>query len=208
MPKATFFNLPEAKRARVIDSALDEFAANSYHKARVTAIAEKAGIAMGSFYQYFTDKKDLFKYIVNLTVNKKLEYINHDMMANKEKYGFFQLLREIYLSGIRFAQENPRLVAIGNALLTDKELQQEIWGEYQDTSSAFFQQLLEVGLANGELDPQMDSALVAKFLTSLTYSLTDIIYKDGEIDLADLESEMVTIDKMLYFIENGIKKRD
>jgi len=208
MPKDTFFNLPDDKRERVIAAAMDEFASRSYHKARVTAIADKAGIAKGSFYQYFEDKKDLFKYIIELSVNKKLEYINHDMMVNKEKYSFFKLLREIYLSGIRFARENPRLVSIGNHLINNKELQQEIWGDFKGQTTEFFQQLLEEGLARGELDPVIDTELVARLLTGLNYSLTDIIYKDGRIEVDNLEREMKEIDKMLYFIENGIRKKD
>lgn len=208
MPKDTFFNLPDDKRERVIEAALDEFASRSYHKARVTAIADKAGIAKGSFYQYFEDKKDLFKYIMELSVNKKLEYINHDMMTNKEKYSFFKLLREIYLSGIRFARENPRLVSIGNILVNNKELRQEIWGEFKDRSTEFFKLLLEDGVARGELDPDIDTELVSRLLTGLNFSLIDIIYKDGRIEVDNLEREMEEIDKMLYFIENGLRKKD
>ncbi|MGI6609073.1 MAG: TetR/AcrR family transcriptional regulator [Limnochordia bacterium] len=81
MPKETFFNLPAAKRERVVEAALEEFATRSYHEARVTAIVDAAGIAKGSFYQYFEDKKDLFRYLMELIVEKKLEYINRHMLA-------------------------------------------------------------------------------------------------------------------------------
>ena len=209
MPKETFFNLSEDKRERIIDAAINEFSIRLYHKARITAIADNAGIAKGSFYQYFQNKKDLFKYIIELIVNKKLEYINNDMLKNKEKYSFFQLLREIYLSGIRFAKDNPRLLSIGNILINNKELQNEIWGEQIDKSSEFYFQLLEEGLAKGELDPSIDIELVSILLTGLNYSLIDIVYKDNDtIDPDNLAEEMETIDKMLYFIENGIKKRE
>ncbi|MCG8515830.1 MAG: TetR/AcrR family transcriptional regulator [Halanaerobiales bacterium] len=210
MPKETFFNLPEQKRARVIEAALDEFAAYPYHKARITAIADQAGIAKGSFYQYFADKKDLFKYIADLIVNKKLEYLNHDMMLNKDKYGFFELLHELYLSGFRFAKENPRLIDIANNLLNNKELQRELWNDYEDQSFDYFQLLLKEGLAKGELDPTIDTALVSRLLTGINYSLGDILYKgkDGKIDLDDESGLIETIDKMLAFIKNGIKKRE
>src|SRR5690554_1851622 len=72
-----------------------------------------------------------------LSVEKKMSYISHDVVEGKGKYGFFQLLREVYLSGIRFAKDNPRLVAIGIMLLSDKELYTQIYGEYEDTSAEF-----------------------------------------------------------------------
>ncbi len=208
MPKETFFNLAEDKKDRVIDAAINEFSTRSYHKARITAIADNAGIAKGSFYQYFENKKDLFKYIIELTVNKKFEYINHDMLINKDKYSFFQLLREIYLSGIRFAKDNPRLVSVGNILINNKDLQREIWGEQADKNSNFYHQLLEDGLRKGELDPEIDVDLISVLLNGLNFSLIDIIYKDGKINPDILDDEMETIDKMLYFIEHGIKKRE
>ena len=210
MPKETFFNLPESKKERVIEAALDEFATHPYHKVRITAIADQAGIAKGSFYQYFDDKKDLFKYITDLVVKKKLEYLNQDMLINKDKYGFFELLHELYLSGYRFAKENPRLVDIANNLLNNKDFQREIWGDHEDKSFDYFQLLLEEGLAKGELDPTIDTALVSRLLTGINCSLGDILYngKDGKIDLDDEAGLMEIIDKMLYFIENGIKKRE
>lgn len=204
MPKETFFNLPVEKRERVIEAAIDEFAAHPFHKARVTAIAEQAGIAMGNFYQYFEDKKDLFKYLIELIMEKKLSYINRDIVENRDKYGFFQLLREAYLSGIRFAKDNPSLVPIGMMLASDKELYREIYGEHEDKGVDFFRRLLEHGIEQGTVDPVIDPAFIAKMLMGMTYSLTDFIIEDGKVDLED----MGVIDQMLYFVENGIKKRD
>lgn len=208
MPKDTFFNIPEQKRDRVIDAAINEFSERSYHRSRITAITDNAGISKGSFYQYFEDKKDIFKYIIDVIVNKKLEYINHDMMKNMKDYSFFQLLREIYSSGFRFAKDNPSLVNIGNEMMSNKELQREIWNEQNDKSLDFFQQLMEMGLARDELDPEIDITLISKLLSTLNQSLGDLIYKDGEINLDDEDNIMETIDKMLYFIENGLKKKD
>src|SRR5690554_7405316 len=85
MPEQTFFNLPEEKQENIIEAAEEEFAGRSYHQARITAIIERAGIARGSFYQYFEDKKDFFKYIIELCVGEKLKYINQDMIKKDRK---------------------------------------------------------------------------------------------------------------------------
>lgn len=204
MPKDTFFNLPKEKRERIVEAAIDEFAIHPYHQARVTTIAEEAGIAKGSFYQYFEDKKDLFKYLMEQTVEKKMSYINRDIVEGKVKYSFFQLLREVYLSGIRFAKDNPRLVPIGIMLISDKELYREIYGEHEDKSADFFRQLLEYGKEQGAVNPEIDSSFVAKMLTGMSIALTDYIVADGKFDFDDME----IIDKMLYFVENGIKRRE
>lgn len=60
----TFLRLPEEKRNRFLDAAWEEFTAVPYAEASINKIIRRAGIPRGSFYQYFTDKTDLFAYLL------------------------------------------------------------------------------------------------------------------------------------------------
>lgn len=64
MPSSTFFNLPEAKRQRLLDAAWQEFTTVSYMDASINKIIQNAEISRGSFYQYFSGKQDLFAYLL------------------------------------------------------------------------------------------------------------------------------------------------
>ena len=64
MPSTTFYNLPEEKRERLLAAARAEFARTSYAEASVNRIIQAAGIPRGSFYMYFTDKEELFRYLM------------------------------------------------------------------------------------------------------------------------------------------------
>ena len=64
MPSDTFFRLPESKRQRLMDAAWDEFTTVRRADVSINKIIQSAGIPRGSFYQYFTDKDDLFLYLV------------------------------------------------------------------------------------------------------------------------------------------------
>ncbi|MBR4210899.1 MAG: TetR/AcrR family transcriptional regulator [Oscillibacter sp.] len=81
MCKETFLRLPEEKRARIIDAAWDEFTMVPFAKASIKRIIRGAGIPRGSFYQYFEDKGDLFRYLMTRV---------HDEMTGQ----FRKLLRE------------------------------------------------------------------------------------------------------------------
>jgi len=61
VPKETFFNLDEKKRQHIMEVVIDEFAAHEYKSASISKICQVAGIAKGSFYQYFQNKKDLYR---------------------------------------------------------------------------------------------------------------------------------------------------
>jgi len=64
MPMKTFLNLPEDRRARIIDACLEEFILHDYREASLTRIIGKLGLAKGSFYRYFASKKELYAYLI------------------------------------------------------------------------------------------------------------------------------------------------
>ena len=64
MPTDTFNKLPEEKKTKVILAAKKEFTRASLKEASIKNIVEEAGIARGSFYQYFKNKDDAFDYFV------------------------------------------------------------------------------------------------------------------------------------------------
>jgi AcrR family transcriptional regulator len=81
MPKDTFFNLPADKRALIRDVAISEFARYSYDAASINRMVAEAGIAKGSFYQYFEDKRDLFLYLMHPF--KGAVYFRHTIRRRK-----------------------------------------------------------------------------------------------------------------------------
>ena len=60
----TFLRLPEEKRGRFLEAAWGEFTRVKFADASINQIVRHAGIPRGSFYQYFTDKEDLFYYLL------------------------------------------------------------------------------------------------------------------------------------------------
>ncbi len=74
MPKQTFFNLPQEKRDTIINAAVDEFAEYGLVNASTNRIVKNSGIAKGSFYQYFEDKEDVFKYLLSMIEQMEMAF--------------------------------------------------------------------------------------------------------------------------------------
>lgn len=64
MPRSQFMKLSEVKKNKIITCAQEEFVKNGYETASINQIIKNAGIARGSFYNYFEDKADIYYYIV------------------------------------------------------------------------------------------------------------------------------------------------
>jgi AcrR family transcriptional regulator len=54
----------EARRAAIVQAALDEFCARGFAATRIDDVASRAGVAKGTIYLYFDDKEALFREIV------------------------------------------------------------------------------------------------------------------------------------------------
>lgn len=64
MPTSTFFRLPQEKRQRLVDAAWEEFSADSFAQASINQIVYRARIPRGSFYQYFSDRDEMIRYLL------------------------------------------------------------------------------------------------------------------------------------------------
>ena len=64
MPTATFFRLPEEKRERLIRACWEELTRVRFTDVSINRIIAAAHIPRGSFYQYFEDKEDLIRYLL------------------------------------------------------------------------------------------------------------------------------------------------
>lgn len=135
MPKKTFYNLPEEKRAKIIASAKEEFSRVPIHEASIKNIVEKSGIARGSFYQYFDSKEDLFD-VVFEELGKFREFVTCQL--NQDKIDLFDFNIAIYTYAIHklrkkenqnFAKEFFRSVKVSEfdylRLSKDKETMPE-----------------------------------------------------------------------------------
>lgn len=104
MSKETFLRLPEEKRSRILDAAWEEFLRVKFADASINKIILRARIPRGSFYQYFTDKEDLFAYLLR-DIREQYEELFGELLLQARG----NLFTVILLAYDRFvgAGENP-----------------------------------------------------------------------------------------------------
>lgn len=158
MPKQTFFNLEPEKRQAIIEAAVREFARQPFEQASLTKIVESCGIAKGSMYQYFEDKKDLYLYIVDLAYEQKKAYVSR---AFTRDGGIFAVLDEYYRLSFQFAQEHPLLHQVANMFWESRA--EELRGELEKgrlNRARDFAQVLEEAMEAGTVNPDLDPEAV------------------------------------------------
>lgn len=166
MPKDTFFNLPEEKRQRILDLAVEEFSNHDYQNASISRIVAAAGIAKGSFYQYFEDKADLYRYLLDMIFQEK-QRVLATIQPPDPQMGTFAFLRWLFSVSIRFEFINPKLAQLGYRAMNNQTLPEELMTQGKEAGRLYFKQLVEAGMARGDLRSDLDVDAAAFLINTL-----------------------------------------
>ena len=118
-PKRPFLNLPNKKREFITEIAIEEFANNEYADVSISRLVARAGIAKGSFYQYFEDKEDLYAYLLDLIAQRKMEMFSIER-PDPEHIGIFNYLHWMVQTGVQFELAYPELSRLGYRALNTR----------------------------------------------------------------------------------------
>ena len=165
-----FERIPAEKRTRILETAMEEFALCGYENANTNTIAKKAGISVGSLYQYFVSKEDLFlttvKYCSGL-INETLEDImqqEEDILLKVEK-----VLRAIQ----KHSREHRSMSHLYNEMTTNSnsELMLQSVDEIEGMTSRMYTDLVRRLQKEGEVRRDCDPGIFAFLLDNLFMSL-------------------------------------
>ncbi|WP_405097828.1 TetR/AcrR family transcriptional regulator [Oceanobacillus sp. FSL H7-0719] len=115
MPKATFFNLPEKKRASLIKACEREFSRVPVFEASIANIVKSAGISRGSFYQYFEDKEDAYYYILHEQAKRRNQAFKHHLQVHEGD--LFEAITAFYYELLIELPDDKEYNFLRNALL-------------------------------------------------------------------------------------------
>ena len=184
MPQQTFFNLPEEKRRQILQVAIDEFAENDYDNVSISRIVARAGIAKGSFYQYFADKEDLYAHLLELLTQAKTEYMSLDQ-PDPNHIGIYAYLRRMVEAAVGFQLAHPQLSKIAVRAANASFFPKAFDLSAREQTLAFYCRLVEVGKQQGDiaphLDPQVAAAIFDGLMTSTSRLLLDKISRGESV---------------------------
>lgn len=200
MPKHTFFNLTKEKQDQIIDAAINEFSKFSFNEVKISDIVNKAKIPRSSFYDYFEDKKDLYKHIILIIKEEKVKFMAP--VLEKHQSSFFEGFKELFKAGAKFASMNPEYEKLANRMYENIELVSEILGVENIDISSIYESMLINGMRIGEIRNDIDVKFVAKSIYILSSNLMAEGFEERKKPLNEFIEEIA--DKITNFIKIGI----
>lgn len=122
----------ERRREQVLESAKAVFAKKGFHKSSVADIIQRAGIARGTFYLYFKNKRQIFDCLLD-SLLENLDQRIPTIEVGKGKPPPLEQLKTNITRVTALSLEEPHLIQIlfHHAMGLDKELDRKVQAFYE-----------------------------------------------------------------------------
>ncbi|MCK9205986.1 MAG: TetR/AcrR family transcriptional regulator [Salinivirgaceae bacterium] len=215
MELLTFQNLSPERKEEIIQTSFAEFALKGYESASLSEIIKRLGLAKGSFYRYFSSKKDLYAYLIQNASERRLSKL--DNLIEQPGIDFFEVIRQNFFDKLKFDLENPVIGGFLYQVMHERDNNEvaDLIGGLYTSVIKITQSIIELDKFKKQLKIQ-DSEIVAFQVFHMQLWLYDYVAYKYKIDyhdnikrgqpvlnLSDVELNRV-IDVSISMLKNGI----
>jgi AcrR family transcriptional regulator len=190
------------RRQQILNHARDVFAKRGYHAAKIDDIVAAAGVARGTFYLYFEDKRGIFEEIIDrvlarigMTIQTVDPHDPNRSVADQVRENIRRIV------GILLEDRATTKIFLSDAVGVDPLFDRKLQSFY-DELSTMLQSSLQDGQALGivvEGDAQLYSYLTLGALKELTYQ---VVLRGWEQPVDRI------VDAMFAFLRDGYLRVD
>lgn len=216
MPKKTFQNLPPKKRKHIEAVAIEEFAEKAFTSASISAIVARAGIAKGSFYQYFEGKEDLYLHLLKLANQQKGLLVKEVGLPGNplDTFGYLRWMLQI---GFLFEVRYPKLAKITyQAFVEDLPFLKDEEGNPKGGGTFYFNDVLTQGVMHEDVAPWVDTHMASYIIASIYHhfgpyllrrlNLKSEDFGKGKLDIFEDQLVQDVFDNLIDILEAGMAR--
>ncbi|HAS90856.1 MAG TPA: TetR/AcrR family transcriptional regulator [Clostridiales bacterium] len=189
-------NEPKTKRGmetldKICMAAEELFSEKGYYDTGITDIVSRAGIAQGTFYIYFNDKKSVFVYLIRKLGSELKESIRANIRVSKDRYDEEYMGIKTFLN---FVGEHIGLFKIvWQAQFVDPEL----FKEYYESFSKGYVKNIKKAQTKGEMN-DIDPVILSYCLIGIAnFTALKFIEFDNKNNYEEV------VEEVMKFIKNG-----
>ncbi len=195
-------NITRIRKQQILAAALAVFSKKGFAAATTVEIAQAAGIAEGTIYNYFKSKRELFiaairEFIITtplLNLIEKIPKADIDITFRQILQNRFKLIESAPISGI------PSLVG---EIIRDPELK-ALWAEqFLQPFFAQVEEILRAMMASGKFRP-LDPAIATRIICSLILGFLMLNIMEGESSTLNRLPREEVADALADFVGRGL----
>ena len=170
------------RRESIIQAAIEVFSKKGFQAAGISEIAQRAGVADGTIYQYFKNKEDLF---FSIPIEKTNEFRSKVKLHLKGISGALNKIRKFVWYFLYFFKTNPeygRLLML--EMRVNKSFVKTETYDFLKQSVSSVLEIIEEGQKEGVIRKDVDIYLLRHLILGiLEHMVTRWLLKEGKYDL-------------------------
>lgn len=166
MSKEIFDHISPGKRERILHAAAGLFAERGFARADVGEIAQRAGVAKGSLYNYFHSKEDIYLSACMDGLDRSRSAVYDGIQS---EWDIYRQIDHIFRQGVSFALDHPEYVRLylNNSSAGMERFAGRLTREVEKQTSDHLKKLIGEGKARGIVRRDIDADLTAYLINSL-----------------------------------------
>ena len=183
-------------RARLLEAAKEIFEETGFLSARISDIADRAGLSHGSFYHYFESKEQIFREVAAIVDDQLGAPLDAVVLAPATGLSPYERLREGVRLNFETYREQARIMGIIEQVSSyDEPVGEMMLGRHRQYSAQVADSIRELqrrGLADTTLNPEVAAAGIG----ALTGRFAELWLVQGAIDCS-METAVEQVTKLI-----------
>ncbi|TCP32130.1 TetR family transcriptional regulator [Scopulibacillus darangshiensis] len=176
----------------IVDAAVDVIAENGFHKARISKIAKRAGVADGTIYIYFKNKEDLLITLFQEKMGQFIEKIEQEIAGKQEVKEKFLTMVQMHFKQLA-ADHHLAIVTQLELRQSDTEIRLKINDILRDYLK-LIDGILEEGKEKGVFRAGIDSRLARQMIFgTIDETVTNWVMNEHKYDLVALSEPVADL---------------
>jgi AcrR family transcriptional regulator len=188
-------------RARLLEAAKEIFREDGFLEARISDIAERAGLSHGAFYHYFDSKEQIFREIAETLDDRLSEPMENIVLAHASSASPRERLFDALHGHLESYQVDAQIMGVIEQVARYDEHVGAVRASrsrtHREDIEASIRRLQRRGLADRTLEP----AIAAAALASMVERFAEMWLAQGQID-CDLDDAAQTLAALFV---NGLR---
>jgi AcrR family transcriptional regulator len=186
----------ERTRARLLAAAKEVFEEDGFLGARITDIADRAGLSHGSFYHYFDSKEPVFRQIAEAVDDQLGAPLVEVVLAPDSDLTPHERLREALRIFFEAYRNEVRIMGlIEQASRYDEHVDAMMLSRHERYATQVAGSIRQLQLRN-RADPELDPRIAAAMVGALTDRFAELWLVQGAVD-ATMDEAVDQVTRML-----------
>jgi AcrR family transcriptional regulator len=179
--KEMFDKISPEKKQRILNAAIAEFAKKGFNAANINHIAKNADISIGSMYNYFSSKEDLYLTLIDYGYQLLESVISR---IDLSEGSIFDKLEKLLRAAQEYSRMYPEITHIYIDISTEglSHLSERLSRKMETISALYYQSLIDAakrdGLVLSDVDAKIASFCIDNIIMMVQFSYASKYYAE------------------------------